>query len=175
MRLYTGPMYVWYNVRVLRKGLKGQFVTTIHCISSAIVKMAKLQKTATVYRGVSGGVLPESFFTPDANGSVGGVEAAFMSTSTNREVRSPRPYLPWWHARHPLLTPLGATRHVAGGNGVRPPLRPRWRGPTLYALPHPYGDDRPRRRRRVRLAIPRGEGDPLCAAHWSGGRLGTVG
>ena len=68
LRLYTGPMYVWYNCRVLRKGVKGMYITTIHCISSAIVKMAKLQKTATVYRGVAGGVLPDAFFTPDENG-----------------------------------------------------------------------------------------------------------
>lgn len=75
-----------YNVRVLRKGVKGMYVTTIHCISSAIIKLARLQTTATVYRGVAGGVLPDSFFTPDEKGAIGGVEAAFMSTSTNREV-----------------------------------------------------------------------------------------
>lgn len=86
VRLYTGPMYVIYNNRVLRFGIKGEYVTTLHTINSAILKLAKLQKTATVYRGVSGGVLPESFFQPDANGSVGGVEAGFMSTTTDRGV-----------------------------------------------------------------------------------------
>ena len=79
-------MFVWYNVRVLRKGLKGLYVTTIHCISSAVIKLSRQQKTATVYRGVAGGILPDSFFTPDDNGAIGGVEAAFMSTSTDREI-----------------------------------------------------------------------------------------
>ena len=56
LRLYTGPMFVWYNVRVLRKGIKGQYVTTIHCISSAVIKLSRQTAAATVYRGVAGGV-----------------------------------------------------------------------------------------------------------------------
>ena len=86
LRLYTGPMYVWYNNRVLRKAKRGLYVTTIHAINSAIVKLSRFQKCVTVYRGVAGGVLPDAFFTPDANGAVGGVEAAFMSTTTERTV-----------------------------------------------------------------------------------------
>lgn len=85
-RLYTGPMYVIYNNRILRMGIKGEYVTTLHTINSAVLKLSKLQQMATVYRGVSGGVLPDSFFTPDENGSVGGVEAGFMSTTTERAV-----------------------------------------------------------------------------------------
>ena len=79
-------MYVWYNVKVLRANAKGVFVTTIHAINSGIVKLAKLQRTTTVYRGVSGGVLPSEFLLPDQYGAIGGVEAAFMSTTTDRNV-----------------------------------------------------------------------------------------
>ena len=50
LRLYTGPMYAWYNNRVLRKEKdaerKGQYVTTIHCIASAIVTLSKKTKPA---------------------------------------------------------------------------------------------------------------------------------
>ena len=41
-------------------------MTTIHVINSAIVKSSKLTKATKVYRGVAGGVLPESFWRPNA-------------------------------------------------------------------------------------------------------------
>ena len=85
MRLYTGPMYVHYN-GVLRNRTQGSYVTTIHAINSAIVRLGKLQKPSVVYRGVSGGVLPSSFFTPDEYGVMGGVETSFMSTSLDRRI-----------------------------------------------------------------------------------------
>ena len=53
LRLYTGPMYVHYN-GVLRTRTQGSYVTTIHAINSAIVKLGKQQKPSVVYRGVSG-------------------------------------------------------------------------------------------------------------------------
>jgi hypothetical protein len=40
-----------------------QYVTTIHVINSAIVKLGKVIKAQSVYRGVSGRVLPSSFWT----------------------------------------------------------------------------------------------------------------
>ena len=86
LRLYTGPMYVHYNNRVLRAARQGYYVTTIHCINSAIVKLGKNQKAVRVYRGMSGGMLPEEFNEPGEMGTRGGVEAAFMSTTTNRSV-----------------------------------------------------------------------------------------
>ena len=87
IRLYTGPMYVKYN-RVLRATAVGpySYVTTVHAINSGIVKMAKLTPEATVYRGVSGGVLPKQFWEPNEHGVMGGVELGFMSTTTNRDV-----------------------------------------------------------------------------------------
>jgi hypothetical protein len=48
-------------------GCKGnKYVTTSHVINSAIVKSSKLTKATKVYRGVAGGVLPESFWRPNA-------------------------------------------------------------------------------------------------------------
>ena len=49
-----------------------------------IIKASKLTKAARVYRGVSGGVLPESFWMPNKQGARGGVERAFVSTSHKR-------------------------------------------------------------------------------------------
>ena len=91
-RLYTGPMFVKYN-DLLRgfggalAGCKGnRYVTTTHVINSAIVKASKLTMATKVYRGIAGGLLPESFRTPNAHGVKGGIEAAFMSTTFDRAV-----------------------------------------------------------------------------------------
>ena len=91
-RLYTGPMFVKYNdlLRGFGAALAGcksnRYVTTIHVINSVIVKASKLTKAATIYRGVAGGVLPQSFWAPNAQGVRGGIEGAFMSTTFDREV-----------------------------------------------------------------------------------------
>jgi NLR family CARD domain-containing protein 3 len=68
-------------------GCKGNtYVTTTHVVNSAIVKMSKLTMTQKVYRGVAGGLLPESFWRPNEQGVKGGIESAFMSTTFEREV-----------------------------------------------------------------------------------------
>ena len=56
-------MYIHYNNRILRKGVKGIFVTTIHVINSAVIKLSREQRACVVYRGVHGGVLPKQFWT----------------------------------------------------------------------------------------------------------------
>jgi len=127
LRLYTGPMYMFYN-RVLRellrrfrereKELQEQFEqskdarggggvkphgvlpgsgdggdvkyrTTIHMISSGIVKLAEAMErpqTRKIYRGLSGMKLPDCFYTEDELGWKGAVEVAFMSCTLKREV-----------------------------------------------------------------------------------------
>ena len=55
-------------------------------INSAVVKLSKLTEAGAVYRGVSGGVLPDNFWTPNEENVVGGVEYAFMSTTRRRAV-----------------------------------------------------------------------------------------
>jgi len=63
-----------------------KYTTTLHCINSAIVKVGKLTHACVVYRGVSGGKLPESFWLPDEFGCCGGVEPGFMSTTQSLAV-----------------------------------------------------------------------------------------
>ena len=58
----------------------------IDVINSAIVKLGKLTQAATVYRGLSNGVLPEEFWESNEFGVCGGIEYAFMSTTLDREV-----------------------------------------------------------------------------------------
>eukprot|EP00962_Isochrysis_galbana_P052901 scaffold24379_cov122-Isochrysis_galbana.AAC.1 len=106
-RLYTGPLYIKYN-SVLRgcresdpPGLREPFkklcggpqgekhnlyTTTLHVINSCIVKLSKLTKATPVYRGLAGKSLPDSFWTANDFGVRGGIEAAFMSTTTDRSV-----------------------------------------------------------------------------------------
>ena len=68
-------------------GCKGnQYTTSIHCINSAIHKCSQLTCATTVYRGVAGGVLPASFWHPNAYDVRGGVEWAFLSCTRDCEV-----------------------------------------------------------------------------------------
>ena len=55
-------------------------------VNSAIVKLSKLTVAGAVYRGVSGGVLPPSFWEANEDEVSGGVEFAFMSTTRRRDV-----------------------------------------------------------------------------------------
>ena len=63
-----------------------RYTTTLHVINSAIVKIGKLTRATKVYRGISGRGLPRQFWTANAFDVAGGVETAFMSTSTDRAV-----------------------------------------------------------------------------------------
>ncbi|KAK3273740.1 hypothetical protein CYMTET_18034 [Cymbomonas tetramitiformis] len=91
LRLYTGPMFAKYNP-LLRQVLSGaeytgnRYVNTIIAINSGILKLSKIQKAVKVFRGLSGGLLPDEFWHPNAHGVKGGVEMAFMSTTTSEEV-----------------------------------------------------------------------------------------
>jgi len=67
--------------------LGNMYSTTLHTINNAITTLSGLSPSCNVYRGVSGGMLPEKFLAPDAQDNFrGGVELGFMSTTTNREV-----------------------------------------------------------------------------------------
>lgn len=55
-------------------------------INSSIVKLGKLTIAGTVYRGLSGGTLPEEFWQANEYGVCGGCEYAFMSTTLDRRV-----------------------------------------------------------------------------------------
>ena len=63
-----------------------RYTTTLHVINSAVVKLGKLEKAAKVYRGVTGGILPEIFWQPNQYNVRGGCEYGFLSTTTDRDV-----------------------------------------------------------------------------------------
>ena len=45
-------------------------------INSSVVKLGKLTQAGTVYRGITGGVLPDEFWEENDYGVCGGVEAS---------------------------------------------------------------------------------------------------
>ena len=55
-------------------------------INSAVIKLGKLTEANKVYRGISGMALPKEFWEANEFGVRGGVETAFMSTTTDRSV-----------------------------------------------------------------------------------------
>lgn len=60
------------------------YPTTIHILSAAIIKLSKVQEACVVYRA-PGGALPKSFWKKDDYGTCGGIEPAFLSTTTSKE------------------------------------------------------------------------------------------
>ena len=52
------------------------YVTTIHATNSAVLKLSKLTRADTVYRGFQGTTLPRSFFVADRFGVKGGIEVS---------------------------------------------------------------------------------------------------
>ena len=78
------PAFIKDDFAVSCKG--NTYTTTLHTLNSLIVKCSKLTKAVRVYRGTSRGVLPQSFWDENEHGVRGGVEAAFMSTTTSRDV-----------------------------------------------------------------------------------------
>ena len=67
-------------------GTMNKYTTTIHAINSCIVKSAKLTAASKIYRGIAGMALPPVFWTANEFGVRGGVERAFLSTTTDRSV-----------------------------------------------------------------------------------------
>ena len=66
--------------------LDNNYKTTIYMIDSAIMKLSKLTKCDRVYRGMTGGLLPEQFWKSDDQGVRGGIEFAFLSVTRERDV-----------------------------------------------------------------------------------------
>eukprot|EP00325_Prymnesiales_sp_UTEX-LB-985_P016966 CAMPEP_0174755368 /NCGR_PEP_ID=MMETSP1094-20130205/106211_1 /TAXON_ID=156173 /ORGANISM="Chrysochromulina brevifilum, Strain UTEX LB 985" /LENGTH=715 /DNA_ID=CAMNT_0015961257 /DNA_START=10 /DNA_END=2157 /DNA_ORIENTATION=+ len=97
IRLYTGPMYQKYNAVLRAKSgnaflvkqwkdicIRNNYVSTIHAINSAVIKLSKLSKAGMVYRGVCYGKLDSKFWSANADGVCGGVEFGFQSTTRDR-------------------------------------------------------------------------------------------
>ena len=62
-----------------------KYTTTLHAINSAIIKLSKLTKASTVYRGLHDFVLPDQFRKPNKYGVRGGIDSAFMSATLLRK------------------------------------------------------------------------------------------
>jgi hypothetical protein len=60
------------------------FRTTLNVFMSAITKLSSVAPIQKVYRGTSGGVYPVAFWQPNRQNVRGGIDPAFMSTSTDR-------------------------------------------------------------------------------------------
>jgi hypothetical protein len=54
IRLYSGPMFNRYNNGVCRARKHGVYSTTIWVINSGLIKLARITKATTVWRGVKG-------------------------------------------------------------------------------------------------------------------------
>jgi hypothetical protein len=94
-RLYTGPQFMHYNcslrefpVSVLDTMRGNRYVTTIHGINSAIIKLARASPIhpLVVHRGSAGMRLPLQFAAKDDLGRQGDVEFGFMSCTLHKKV-----------------------------------------------------------------------------------------
>ena len=94
-RLYTGPGFMHYNASlrqfpqwVLDTMAGNRYVTTIHCINSAIIKLARASplEPLVVHRGSCGMRLPVQFAAKDDLGRQGDVELGIMSCTANKNV-----------------------------------------------------------------------------------------
>ena len=82
------PLTLGGTRRAMRAKQERRYTTTIHAIASALKKVARvtpIPKGGKVYRGMSGVRLPAAFEKLDQYGCRGGVDLAFMSTSTSKE------------------------------------------------------------------------------------------
>ena len=64
---------------------ENKYTTTLHAINSVVLKLSKLTKAASVYRGFTGATLPATFFEPNEENVCGGIEYGFSSTTTAEE------------------------------------------------------------------------------------------
>ena len=62
-----------------------RYATSIHAVTSCVLKLAKVTAACKVYRGLKDAQLPDAFFTPNQYGVRGGIEYGFSSTTTDRE------------------------------------------------------------------------------------------
>jgi NLR family CARD domain-containing protein 3 len=97
MYSYTGPEYIPMNAilrsyppEILDILLGNTMSTTLFCVASALKKLAKgteVPEGGKVYRGLGKMLLPRQFWVPHGSPAWrGGVERAFMSTTTDKDV-----------------------------------------------------------------------------------------
>ena len=100
LRMYTGPVAFLYNARLRAAGTGGlvmfgmcrgqrpecRFTTTLHVVSSGLIKLSRMQPACKIYRGIHGMLLPAPFTAPNVHNVRGGVEYGFMSATLDRSV-----------------------------------------------------------------------------------------
>ena len=82
LRAHCGVPYLEHRFEQLCMG--NTFATTLHLLTAAIIRLGKTMQVQTVYRA-PGGALPPSFWYQQPEGVQGGLELAFMSTTTAKE------------------------------------------------------------------------------------------
>ena len=88
------------------------YATTLHAINAALIAMMRLGTDAVVYRGLSGGKMPEAFDTADsATGLRGGVETGCMSTTVDENVA-----MAYARADHGILLALNQHESARGAD-----------------------------------------------------------
>ena len=86
LRAATGTSE-FFTMRMKELCRSNRYVNTLHAINSCLSTLAALSECQYVYRGVSGAVLPDTFYTPSAVDKFrGGIELGFMSATTDRQV-----------------------------------------------------------------------------------------
>ena len=101
------------------------YATTLHAINAALVSMMRLGADEPVYRGMSGGRMPDAFDRPDAaSGLRGGVETGCMSTTNDESVA-----MAYASADHGILLAIGQHAEARGASlswlsQCTPPERP---------------------------------------------------
>ena len=80
LRSHCGVPALAMRCKELNSG--NSYATTLHVLSAAIIKLGKIVPACTVYRA-PGGALPNSFWYRSPEGVQGGLELAFMSTTTS--------------------------------------------------------------------------------------------
>ena len=102
LRLYTGPMFEFYNTALRAVGgmisggsrypmqdgmdTAGRFVTTMHAVNSGLLKLSTLTPCMKVYRGTRGREMPMQLEVADKFASRVGIQLGFMSTTTDMAV-----------------------------------------------------------------------------------------
>jgi hypothetical protein len=81
-----GVVRAGFPAAMIGQKVKGRFTSTLHCITSGIIKLSRMQPTCDIYRGMSGLKLPATFLQPNAYNVRAGVEYGFMSATLERSV-----------------------------------------------------------------------------------------
>ena len=79
MNLDENGVYITGNT------LGNLYTTTLHVINSAVLKLGKLAKVQTVYRGIARRTMPKKMLNKGMDNARGGIEYGFSSASTKRD------------------------------------------------------------------------------------------